>query len=181
MRTAFTIIIAGLSACGGVTTEPDAGIADAGPYAADDCKHSSTEMAQLSLGEGQLAHHVLDGEMPLTWEAGPQGGHHVWLSVRVKGLRQTGTVLGILASDDDDPGHRVLSNRNVIFSFRRDEGGFCTLSGVRLQLDERGDVELASLEGHHVRVAVHARDPEGSTADDEKVVQVKGPAVDAGP
>jgi len=133
------------------------------------------------VGEGQLGYHVLDDNSELTWEAGPQGGYHVWLAVRMKGLRQSGTVVTIHARDDDDHAQRVLSDRRVIFSFRRDEGGFCTLSGLRLQLDEDPGVNITSLEGHHIRVTVSAADPEGSAGSDQVIIIVRGPRVDAGP
>ena len=75
-------------------------------------------------------------------EAGPQGGHHIWVAVRMKGLLQSGSitsVTGHFPELDQDVGPF-----QVIFTFDQDEGGYCKLYGLRFQLDQTTDIKRSS-------------------------------------
>ncbi len=73
-----------------------AGACDAGP--ADDLCAEAGGAASLELGTGEQAFEPLEPGSELGFYAGPQGGHHVFVSVRATGL-VPGT--GDLSNPDD--------------------------------------------------------------------------------
>jgi hypothetical protein len=73
-------------------------------------------------------------------EAGPQGGHHVWIGVRMKNLGQAltrtlvrGTVPGT---------GQKIPEAAFVFSYGPDEGGYCKLYGLRYQFDGSADGKI---------------------------------------
>ena len=44
----------------------------------------------VELGTGEVGFEPLADEQPVPLVAGPQGGHHVWLSLRAEGLAKGG-------------------------------------------------------------------------------------------
>jgi hypothetical protein len=179
--TLFVASFAATCACS-PTPEPvqgyDSGpsVIDAGPFTPDVCKPSlaSGAMAAVTIGEGQTVYRdIPDGTM-LTWEKGPQGGHHVWIALRQKDLRKSGTIITLDLKDVEDPANqRLLNHSRLVFAFDRDEGGWCTLVGLRMQLDQ-GGIDLASLQNHHILVKATLNDPDGATASSEKTIVVNG-------
>jgi hypothetical protein len=177
----FSLIVVALTACGpsgraaiadgGVEAETDSG------FAGDPCKSSvaAGAFANVSVGHGQSFFEPLSGAETLTWEKGPQGGHHVWVALRMIGLRKHGTVVEIDLDDVEEPRSvRAVGSSRVIYDFDRDEGGHCILVGQRSQLDNSGGVTIASLVGHHLRIRAILSDPDGATAVDMKTVVVTG-------
>jgi hypothetical protein len=115
----------------------------------------------LIIGKGQADYLPLEPGETLQVEAGPQGGYHVWISARLKNLRQSGTVTEVRGRvaelDYDTPPF------SVVFRLERDEGGFCKVYGLRFQLDSP-EMPIASLLGKELDVTVSASDSEGATA-----------------
>ena len=66
---------------------PDSGF-DAPPFSPDACKASLDQPASLTVGQGQTFYADITDNQVLTWEKGPQGGHHVWIALRMIGIRQ---------------------------------------------------------------------------------------------
>ena len=98
---------------------------------------------------------TMDGDVAQV-EAGPQGGHHIWVAIRMKNLHQSGSITSITGHFPDlgiDVGPF-----NVIFTFEQDEGGFCKLYGLRFQLDQSNDI--TAMLGHPLDVTVKVTDPE---------------------
>jgi hypothetical protein len=99
-------------------------------------------------------------------EAGPQGGYHIYIALRMKNLRQSGSITTLTAyvkELDLD-----VSPYIVIFTFDPDEGGYCELSGLRFQLD--GTVPVSELLGKTVRVNANVKDKDGDVGTAERWV-----------
>jgi hypothetical protein len=91
-------------------------------------------------------------------EAGPQGGHHIWVAVRMKNLRQSGSITSVSGFVPDL--NLELSPFNVIFTFDPDEGGYCKLYGLRYQLDANG-TDVETVLGHQLKVTVRVTESMG--------------------
>jgi hypothetical protein len=181
VRTACFAFALALIACtshdpGPVKPGTDGGGVDAGPFVPDACKASLSQTADVTVGKGQTFYSdVADNEV-LTWEKGPQGGHHVWIALRLIGLRQAGTITTIDLDDLDiaDPTKNPINHSRVVYDFNRDEGGHCTLPGLRMQLDNAGGPPLMSLNNHHIRVTATLQDPDGAKTTSAKTIIVTG-------
>jgi hypothetical protein len=88
---------------------------------------------EIAIGGGQSDYTpVADGAI-VKAEAGPQGGHHVWIGVRMKNLGQALTrtiVRGTVPSTG-----QKIPEAAFVFSYGPDEGGYCKLYGLRYQFD----------------------------------------------
>ncbi len=178
-------------ATSGVACSPSStsGATDAGgdgnvPFAPDECKASlaAGATANVTVGSGQSAYLDVAEGATLTWERGPQGGHHVWVALRMIGLRKVGTLTSIDLDDLDVPdphaadgGATNINHSRVIFDFEREEGGHCVLYGMRMQLDNAGSLALDQLVGAHLRITATLQDPDGAKATSARDVIVTGP------
>jgi hypothetical protein len=176
---AFVASMAALAACSHSSPGPshltDTGTTpDDVPFVPDACKASLDQPADVTVGEGQTFYSDLTDNQVLTWEKGPQGGHHVWIALRMIGIRQTQTITTVDMEDQDLSPVVNLNHSRVVYDFNRDEGGHCTLSGLRMQLDLAGDPPLSSIIGHHIKVTATLQDPDGATAVGTKTIIVTG-------
>ncbi|MGZ3423807.1 MAG: hypothetical protein ACXWUG_25535 [Polyangiales bacterium] len=179
-RSRALLLLSALSACS-PAPEPakpldSGGPEDAGPFAPDYCKPSlaAGASAALTIGEGQSFYRDIVDDTALQWEKGPQGGHHVWIALRQKNLRRIGTIITIDLHDIQDPASpKLLNHSRLVFGFDRDEGGWCTLTGLRMQLDNAG-IDLATLQNHRIEVKAKLDDPDGATASAVKTIIVSG-------
>jgi hypothetical protein len=149
---------------------------DAGPFVPDFCKPSldAGAGAALTIGEGQTLYRDIVDDASLLWEKGPQGGHHVWIALRQKNLRRIGTIITIDLHDVQDPASpKLINHSRLVFGFDRDEGGWCTLTGLRMQLDNAG-IDLSALQNHRIEVKAKLDDPDGATASAVKHIIVSG-------
>src|SRR5262249_8500793 len=105
--------------------------------APDLCKPANHGDPDVQLGSGQTDFLPVTNGQTLSLEKGPQGGHHIWIAVRMKNLKQAGsttTVSGI------QPATRLAPPpTGVVFTFDHDEGGYCKLSGITFRLDDPSD------------------------------------------
>ena len=156
--------------------KPDGGPIDSGPFVPDACKASLTQASDVVVGKGQTFYADLGDDEVLTWEKGPQGGHHVWIALRLIGLRQAGTITTVDLDDLDqtDPTKTLINHSRVVYDFNRDEGGHCTLPGLRMQLDNAGGPALDTLNNHHIRVTATLQDADGAKATSTKTIIVTG-------
>lgn len=156
---------------------PDAGpAADAGLFINDACMGPRGASTVVTLGTGITDFRTLTDGQDLDFEAGPQGGHHVWVTLRARGVLQAETLTTYSATDiTDGSAPRVLITRTVPFVLDQDEGGFCVLTGVRLQLDEDPTVAIASLVGHRIELRVSIRDANGRAAQDTRTITLRAP------
>lgn len=102
----------------------------------DICRPAKPGPPELILGTGQTDYAPLTDGQTLQLEQGPQGGHHIWMAVRMRNLRQSGSTTTVTSTVIDGP--MVLAPLAVVFTFDRDEGGFCKVYGLRYQVDVSG-------------------------------------------
>ncbi len=155
-------------ACVGVAVDPSA----LEPYTptwakggvADRCRPAAGGPPEVVLGQGQADFLPLDdcsagSPEPAQLEAGPQGGHHIWLAVRMKNLHQSGSITTVRGHFHDHP--KDPWDMAVIFTFEPDEGGYCKLYGIRYQLDTNG-IAIAEVAGKRIDLAVEVKDADGT-------------------
>lgn len=122
----------------------------------DICKPAGGGTPVVIVGEGQGDYlPTMDGDTAQV-EAGPQGGYHIWVAIRMKNLAQSGSITEV-TGHFPDLGYDV-GPFDVIFTFDPDEGGYCKLYGLRFQLDQQHDIQ--TLLGHPLDVHVKVTDPE---------------------
>ena len=99
----------------------------------DVCRPANPGPPEVIVGTGQSDYTSLAQGQTLQAELGPQGGHHVWIAVRMRNLKQSGSTTTITARQPatglDAPA------TSFVFTFDRDEGGYCKLFGLRYQFD----------------------------------------------
>jgi hypothetical protein len=114
------------------------------------------------IGEGQSDYHAIENGAVLDVEAGPQGGYHVWIAVRIKNLRQSGSITsvkGVFPALDYEP-----PPLQVVFTFDPDEGDYCKLYGLRFRLDD-ADHPIESLLGETLDITVRISDQDEDVAE----------------
>jgi hypothetical protein len=82
---------------------------------------------------------MMDGDTAQV-EMGPQGGHHIWVAIRDKGLHQSGSITSITGHFPDL--NLDVGPFDVIFTQEVDEGGYCKIYGLRFQIDEQYPIEM---------------------------------------
>lgn len=132
----------------------------------DSCKPAGAGPAEVTVGLGQ-SDYVPAKDFDLAQvEAGPQGGFHVWVSVRTKNLRRSGSLTEI-SGEVPDAGF-VVDPLKVIFTLVPDEGGHCKLYGLRFQLALGPVSAVEPLLGKKLRLVGKVTDKDGATDSDER-------------
>jgi hypothetical protein len=135
----------------------------------DTCNIPGHGEPQIALGSGQSDYLELNAGDTLQAEAGPQGGHHIWIAVRMRQLAQSGTTIALSAIQ---PASGIVAPKvSVVFSFEPDEGGFCKVYGLRYQLDAEGK-SIDTFLGKPLDLQIELRDPSGRSARATKRIQV---------
>jgi hypothetical protein len=137
--------------------------------APDRCKPRGGGRPDLQLGTGQSYYLPLAKGQILQAEAGPQGGHHIWIAARMKNLKQAGTTTRITGVQPDTGA--TIPPTTLAFAYAPDEGGYCKLFGIRYQLDNEG-IDYRPFLGKPLDVTVTATDPGGATATATVRVQI---------
>lgn len=140
----------------------------------DVCRPASHGPPEVILGTGQTDYAPLADGQTLSMELGPQGGHHVWVAVRMRNLRQSGSTTTVTGKLVDDPSSPIFPSA-VVFTFDRDEGPYCKLWGLRYQLDA-GAVDLGNeykrFLGKRLALTVEVADSTGARASSTKTIQL---------
>lgn len=123
----------------------------------------------VEAGTGQTDFQPLADGQTLVPERGPQGGHHLWVAVRMKNLRQSGTTV-TLTGEQPGTGLKVPPT-SFVFGFEPATEGFCKLYGLRFQLDN-SSVPLERFLGKPLELHVALRDANGVTGEAGVRVQV---------
>jgi hypothetical protein len=123
----------------------------------------------VEVGTGRTEYLPLVDGQTLAPERGPQGGHHLWMAVRMKNLRQSGTTV-TLTAEQEGTGLRVPPT-SFVFEFEPVREGFCALYGLRLQIDN-SSVPVARFLGKALDLHVALRDQNGTTAEASAKVRV---------
>jgi len=136
----------------------------------DVCKPVGGGDPVVIVGKGQSDYLPTEDLEVAQVEAGPQGGHHIWVAIRMKNLRQSGSITSVSGYFPDLD--IELSPFNVIFTFDPDEGGYCKLYGLRYQLDGDGH-PIETLLGHTLDVKVTVTESkEGGVGVGERTVKL---------
>ncbi|AUX36205.1 MULTISPECIES: hypothetical protein [Sorangium] len=130
--------------------------ADAAP---DACKPAGGGAPVVVVGEGQADYFALEDLDEVQVEAGPQGGYHIFVAIRLKNLRQSGSITVVNGAVPELD--YAIEPLRVIFTLDQDEGGFCKLAGLRFRLD--GERTIDELLGKVVDVEVTVTDTDGDT------------------
>lgn len=124
----------------------------------DACRSANPGPPIVIVGTGQTDYLPLTDGQTLQAQTGPQGGHHIWIAVRMHDLKQSGSTTTITATQ---PGTgATVAPFAVVFTFQPDDGGYCKLYGLRFQLDANG-VDYTQFLGKPLDVQVHVHDTLG--------------------
>lgn len=127
----------------------------------DLCRPLNAGPAEVVVGSGQSDFLPIVNGQKLQAEKGPQGGHHVYVAIRMKNLKQSGSITTISAVQ---PGTNVsIPPTAFVFTFDKDEGGYCKLFGLRYQLDNAG-IDYMQFLGKPLDISVTVKDRDGGTA-----------------
>jgi hypothetical protein len=144
--------------------------------APDRCKGRNAGPPALQIGTGQTDYLPLSPGQMLQAEAGPQGGHHIWIATRMKNLKQTLTTTRI-EGVQPDTGTQIPPS-TFVFTYAPAEGGYCKLYGLRYQLDN-GGIDYRPFLGKPLDVTVTLTDPSGTTVHSTTRIQVAPTLVNA--
>jgi hypothetical protein len=137
--------------------------------APDRCKPANGGPPVLQVGTGQSYYLPLQPMQTLQAEAGPQGGHHIWIATRMRNVKQAGSVTKI---EGVQPGTGTkIPPTSLAFTYAPDEGGFCKLYGLRYQLDNEG-IDYKQFLGKPLDVNVTVTDPAGTSVTSTAHIQV---------
>jgi len=137
------------------------------PKSSDVCKPADAGPPEVQVGQGQADYLSMTDYELAQIEAGPQGGHHIWVAVRLKNLTQSGSITTVRG---EIPAlNLTISPLKVIFTMEPDEGGYCKLYGLRFQIDiDGGDIE--TFLGQELKVIVTVDGGDGATGMGERWV-----------
>jgi hypothetical protein len=137
--------------------------------APDLCKPRNAGAPDLQVGTGQSYYVPLTPRQTLQAEAGPQGGHHIWIATRMRNLKQAGSLTKVSGLQPDTG--VSIPPTTLAFTYAPDEGGYCKLYGIRYQLDNEG-IDYKQFLGKPLDVTVNVIDPSGSKATATAHVQI---------
>ena len=133
------------------------------------CKTVAGAPPEVVLGKGQSDYLPLADLEMVTVEAGPQGGHHIWMAILMKNLLRTGSLTRLTAVAPATG--TTISPYEVIYTFDPAEGGYCKLFGLRFQLDLDG-VDYVPLLGKELDVTATVTDQGGDSGHDSRRVML---------
>jgi len=138
-----------------------------GSSESDVCKEAGAGPPEVHVGAGQSDYFAIEDYAEAQIEAGPQGGHHIWIAARIKNLKQSGSITEVGA---EIPSLGLsITPLKVIFTFDPDEGGYCKIFGLRLQLDIDGD-DINTMLGQEAKVVMSITDVDDDVGTGEKWV-----------
>jgi hypothetical protein len=137
--------------------------------APDRCKPKNAGPPALQIGTGRSYYVPMTPGQTLQAEAGPQGGHHVWIATRMRNMKQAGSTTKIVGVQPDT--HVTIPPTTLAFTYAPDEGDFCKLYGIRYQLDNEG-IDYKQFLGKPLDIVVTVTDPSGAKAEATARVQI---------
>lgn len=136
--------------------------------APDRCKVQGGK-PDLQVGTGQSYYLPMAKDQVLQAEAGPQGGHHIWIATRMKNLKQAGSITKITGISPETG--VAIPPTALAFTYSPDEGGYCKLYGIRYQLDNEG-IDYKQFLGKPLDLVVTVTDSAGASATAKTRVQI---------
>jgi hypothetical protein len=135
----------------------------------DMCRPEDGGSPTIQLGTGQRGFSSLSRGQVLQAEPGPQGGHHIWIAVRMLNMSQTGSTTKISAVQPDTG--VAIPPSTFAFPFDPDEGRYCQLYGLRYQLDNEG-IDYTQFLGKPLDVTANVVDATGALATSSAHIRV---------
>jgi hypothetical protein len=126
----------------------------------DACRPANPGAPIVIVGQGQSDYLPLTDGETVQAQTGPQGGHHIWIAVRMQNLKQSGSTTTVTAIEPQT--QATVAPFSVVFTYLPDDGGFCKLYGLRFQLDADG-VDYTQFLGNPLDVTVQVNDSLGET------------------
>lgn len=136
--------------------------------APDACKTPSSGEPAVVIGQGKSAFAPLEDGEVVPIEAGLQGGHHVWLALRVAGLRQMDSRLTVEGYFPDLAADALPLTSQI--TLRKAGEDHCEIYGVRFQVDR--DLPVETIRGRALDVAIVLEDPNGDVGTAAKRVVI---------
>jgi hypothetical protein len=133
------------------------------------CKTVAGAPPEVVLGKGQSDYLPLADLETVKVEAGPQGGHHIWMAILMKNLLRAGSLTRLTAVAPATG--TMISPYEVIYTFDPAEGGYCKLFGLRFQLDLDG-VDYVPLLGQELDVTATVTDASGDSGQSSRRVML---------
>ena len=127
--------------------------------APDICKPAGAGAPVVQVGTGQTDYLPVTSGQTSRWSKARRG-HHVWIAVRQENLKQVGSTTTITSVQPSTG--TIGSKLAFVFTFERDQGGFCKLAGLRYQLDIDG-ADYHQFLGQPLDVTVTITDAAGET------------------
>ncbi len=137
--------------------------------APDRCKPRGAGPPDLQIGTGQSYYLPLTKSQILQAEAGPQGGHHIWIATRMRNMKQAGSTTKIVGVQPETG--VTIPPTTLAFTYSPDEGGYCKLYGIRYQLDNEG-IDYKQFLGKPLDVTVTVIDAAGTRATASTRIQI---------
>jgi hypothetical protein len=135
----------------------------------DICKPAEPGPPEVIVGHGQSDYLPMADDDVANVEAGPQGGHHIWVAARVKNLHQSGSITEV---GGEIPSLGVsITPLKVIFTMDPDEGGYCKLFGLRFQIDVDGN-DVNALLGERMKIIISVTDVNDDVGTGERWVML---------
>ena len=122
------------------------------PGPTDACKRGDTA-PEVIVGHGFSDYYAAPDMDLAQVEAGPQGGYHIWIGARIKGLLQSGSLTEVSGELEA----QALDGGRYVFTLEQDEGGYCKIYGLRLIIADSRD-EVEPLLGREIDVHVNVED-----------------------
>lgn len=141
----------------------------------DACKGAEAGDPEILIGEGRGGYSALSEGSVVQVEGGPQGGFHIWVSVRMRNLHQSGstTAVTVRRQDTDDVLGQFVSSQ----SYAAAGGEQCELAGLRCQLSLQSASDELGLLGSSLRVAASVSDLAGDVGIAEQVITLSSDVV----
>ena len=126
----------------------------------DVCKPRGAGAPELTVGTGQNDFLTLKDGDTLQPELGPQGGHHLWIALKQRNLKQLGTTV-VVSAEQPGTGLKVPPT-SFVFPFEPADAHQCKLYGLRLQIDNSA-TPVAKFLGQPLDVSIKASDTDGAS------------------
>lgn len=132
------------------------------------CKPKEPGAPELALSAGSTSFVPIHDLDTVHLVEGPQGGHHIWIALRMRHLQQTSavTLTGHVPGLDLDVGPQMFTT----FFSDNPLAEACDATYIPLQVDLALDYTLFL--GQEMQIKVHVEDGEGAKADDARVVTI---------
>lgn len=128
----------------------------------DICRPANPGPPEVVVGTGQTDYLPLTNGQTIQLEKGPQGGHHMWVALRMRNIKRSGSTTTLSAVQ---PGTNIQAPPSAfVFTFDADQGGYCKLYGLRFQLDALG-TDLQQFLGKPLDVKVTVKDTAGNVGE----------------